>query len=139
MDKAAKLFLNSLKCPVCGGQIDLFEWAKPVSKKGNNFGCVADPSHYGIFFVHWEQPFRLEQEIATVNVNGYQYEVIQHYWMGGLKVEITTIYIHPIDPEQRRIDGSKSKCVTFQKHLFNFSQTNKHKLINKIKTILVFQ
>lgn len=117
----------------------MFDWANPVSKKGNNFGCVADPSHYGLFFVHWEQPYRIEQEVATVNVDDYQYEVIQYSWMMGKPNILTSIYIHPIDPEQRRVDGAASKCINFQKHLFDFKSTTKEKLINRIKTILVFQ
>lgn len=141
MDKAAKMFLNSLKCPVCGAQIDLFSWVitRVGSKKGHNFGCAAEPSHYGIYFMHWEVPHRLELESALVTNNGHQYEVRQTHYLGGKPVNFTEIRIWDIDAENRVINSSVFKSFNFDKHLFDFSKTNKEKLVNRIKTILVFQ
>jgi hypothetical protein len=140
MDKVAKLILNSLKCPVCGGQIDLLDWTKLESKpKDQNFSCVYDPEHFGIFLVHWEQPIRLEQERATVYEGKYQYRVIQYHYFGGVPNCFTNIEIREVDPEHRVKELIPIKEFHYQKHLFDFTKTNKEKLINRIKTILVFQ
>lgn len=139
MDKAAKLFLNSLRCPVCRGQVDMFDWAKPVSKRGHNFGCVYENYHYGIYFVHWEQPYRIELETATVCDKSHQYEIEQRGYVPGVKMGYTQIRIWDIDAEQRLINSSNFKSFGFNKHLFDFSKSNKEKLLSRIKTILVFQ
>ncbi len=139
MDKAAKIILNSLRCPVCKGQIDLFDWAKPVSKKGNNFGCVYESKHYGLYFVHWEMPYRIEQEIVIVNDASHEYEIHQTSYVSGRPFLSTQIRMWDIDPEGRVISSSEFKDFNFNKHLFDFSKSNKEKLLNRIKTILVFQ
>lgn len=139
MDKPAKLILNSLRCPVCRGQIDLFEWAQPVSKKGHNFGCVYDPLHYGIYFVHWELPIRIEKETATVCDKSHQYEIEQTSYVSGRPFQHTRIRMWDIDPEGRVPNTSQFKDFAFNKHLFDFTKTSKDKLLSRIKTILVFQ
>ncbi len=139
MDKVAKLILNSLRCPVCRGQIDLFDWAKPVSKKGHNFGCVYDPEHYGIYFVHWDLPIRIEKETATIYNKSHKYEIEQSSYVSGRPFQSTRIRMWDIDAEQRVINSSEFKDFTFNKHLFDFAKTNKDKLLSRIKTILVFQ
>lgn len=139
MDKVAKLILNSLRCPVCRGQIDLFDWAKPVSKKGHNFGCVYDPTHYGIYFVHWDIPIRIEKETAVVCDKSHQYEIEQTSYVSGQPFLHTRIRMWDIDAEQRVVNSGEFKDFGFNKHLFDFAKTNKEKLLNRIKTILVFQ
>jgi hypothetical protein len=141
MDKVAKLILNSLKCPVCGGQIDLLDWTKLEQKpKDQNFSCVYDPEHYGVWLVHWEHPIRLEFERATVYEGHHQYMVSQHHWMEGVPHQRTTVLIRKVDPEHRILDTEKPKLFTYdQKLLFDFTKTNREKLVNRIKTILTFQ
>lgn len=140
MDKATKVLLNSLKCPVCGGQIDLLDWTKSERKpKDQNFSCVYDPEHYGIWLVHWEQPIRLEVEQAIVYENAYQYKVIQRHYLNGTSVNLTTVTIREVDPEHRMLENVETKLFQYPKHLFDFKQTSKEKLINRIKTILTFQ
>lgn len=143
MDKVAKQILNSLKCPICGSQIDLFEWAKPVSKKGNNFGCVAEPSHYGLFFVHWELPYRIEKEDVMIYNGSHLYDIQQEHYIantsGRVKITRTRIYIRDIDEEFRIIDNGVFKTFAYNKLLFDFAHTTRDKVINRVKTILVFQ
>src|SRR5574339_669465 len=137
MDKVAKLILNSLKCPVCGGQIDLISWTKLDRKpKDQNFSCVDDPEHYGIWFVHWEQPVRIESEQATVYEGKHQYKVFQQHWFGGVQASSTKIVISEVDPEQRIIDSVEKKIFYYDKHLFDFKKTTRDKLVNRVKTIL---
>ncbi len=139
MDKVAKLILNSLRCPVCRGQIDLFDAAKPVSKRGHNFGCVYEPEHYGVYFVHWDLPIRIEKETAIICDKSRQFEIEQTSYVSGQPFLSTRIRMWDIDPEGRVINSSEFKDFNFNKHLFDFSKSNKEKLLSRIKTILVFQ
>jgi len=139
MHKELKVYLNSIKCPICGAQVDMMEWANPVSKRGCNFFCVANPVHYGIYYIHWERPYRLEKELAIVSDKTHQYEVEQTHYIGINPVKHTQIRIYNIDGEGRVIEGHKSKQFFYQKHLFDYQSANKEKFLNRIKTILVFQ
>jgi hypothetical protein len=139
VDPIAKKILNSLKCPICGGQIDLLTYKKPISSKGNNFGCVVDQMHYAIFFVHWEAPIRIEKETVMLYEGTKLYEVKQEHYFLGRPVPCTDIYIKPVDLENRVLDNIKPKHFHFNKLLFDFTKTNREKLLNRIKTILVFQ
>jgi hypothetical protein len=140
MDKIAKQILNSLRCPVCGGQIDLISWTKLERKpKDQNFSCVYDPEHYGIWFVHWEQPVRLEMERATVYEGSHQYQVFQQHWINGARATSTKVVISEVDPEHRIIETKDKKVFQYDKHLFDFTKVSREKLVNRIKTILVFQ
>lgn len=141
MDKTAKLILNSMRCPLCKAQIDIIEPRPNPSYESwsSNFGCVADPEHYGIWFVHWEgPPPRIVREMIVVNEGDHQYKVVQ---IVEQFTSSTTIKIYDIDAEQRVIYGRGHEVRTFQfnKHLFKFSNTNREKILNRIKTILVFQ
>ena len=140
MDKVAKLMLNSLRCPVCGGQIDLISYTKLDRKpKDQNFSCVYDPEHYGVFLVHWEQPPRIEIEQATVYEGKHKFHVKQYYYFNGVQNQFTNIVIREVDPEHRVVDKVMPKEFHYDKHLFDFKKTTRDKLVNRIKTILVFQ
>ena len=140
MDPIAKRILNSLKCPVCSGQIDLIGYDSAKQKsKDVNFTCVYDPEHYAIWLVHWDAPIRLEFERATVYEGRYQYQVTQQHYLAGFPINRTNITIREVDPEHRILDNNPTKLFTYQKHLFDFTKTNREKLVNRIKTILVFQ
>lgn len=137
MDKAAKLILNSLRCPLCGGQIDLRDIT--INKRGNNFVCVNNATHYAIFFVHWEQPSRIEKETVMIYDGPHLYQIVQEYYVLGRSFINTRISIRDIDPEGRIIDKGKFKSLDYKKSLFDFSKSNEEKIIGRIKTILVFQ
>jgi hypothetical protein len=139
MDKHLKTYLNSIKCPVCGAQVDMMDWANPVSKRGCNFFCVTTPAHYGIYYVHWEQPYRLEKELAIVADKKHEFEIEQTHHISVNPVTHTDIKIYDIDGEGRIIEGHKAKRFFYQKHLFDFQSCTKEKFLNRIKTILVFQ
>ncbi len=139
MDPIVKKILNSLRCPICKGQIDLVE-----AKKGNNFGCVREPHHYSFFFVHWEQPYRIEHEDVAVYYGKHLYEIRQYHYTstGGTHPQTctdTVIYIKEVDKEFRVIEKAKVERFEYNKTLFDFQQTDKDKIINRVRTILVFQ
>jgi hypothetical protein len=136
MDKLAKTILNSMKCPVCGGQIDMIEG---IPKRGNNFGCVSGPYHYSVNFIHWEIPYRIDAEHVMIFHGRHAYDVHQSYYSGLIKFPQTSIIIRDIDAENRIIDGGDFKRFAYDKALFDFTKTNREKIINRIKTILVFQ
>lgn len=133
MDPIAKALLNSLRCPLCSGQLDLrASWLSPSKVKDYNFFCVNDFSHYGIFLVHWEHPIRIEQEGVIVNEYPHSFKISQ--W--GNKTEVI---VYEIDLEHRVLDNVKPTEFKYEKKLFDFSRTNKEKILNRVKTILVFQ
>lgn len=133
MNPDAKKLLNSLRCPICSGQLDLIGYMVSNKSKDYNFFCVKDFRHYGIFLVHWEDlPAIITQQGVTIFEGSHQFDIVQK---GGR----TTITMLEIDPEERILDNIKPKVFQYEKELFNFSKTNRDKIVNRIKTILVFQ
>ncbi len=132
MDKAVKQYLNSLRCPICFGQIDMIE--KRLID-GNNFGCVNDNYHYNLFYQYWKQPFGLIQEIVRIYDKDHLYEVMQSS-DGNL---FTEILVKNVDKEYRVIDKKKILQFRYDKKLFDFSQSNKDSILKRIKTVLIFQ
>jgi len=142
MDPLAKRLLNSLRCPICKSQIDLLSFTK--NKKGNNFGCAQDQNHYAIFLVHWDLPFRVEQEDVQVYSGKYLYEIRQNHYVSpptipAVKCNETLIFIKEVDKEFRVIEKGKLQHFQYNQILFDFQTTSKDKIINRVKTILVFQ
>lgn len=139
MDPLVKQYLNSIKCPICRHQIDIFE----KNKQGNNYACVRDPSHYAFRYVTSDKPYRLEYEDVCVYNGKYIYSIRQHYYInystGSEKIEETIIYIQEVDKEFRIIEKGISKLFNYKKLLFDFQKTDEIKIINRIKTILTFQ
>jgi hypothetical protein len=139
---ALKSLLNPLKCPVCKSKIDL---AAPSSKKGgNNFACVTDNAHYGLFIVHWELPVRIESETVKVYDHKYLYEIDQFHTLTipnrkATKSNETIIFIREIDKNRNIVKHGKIDQLQFSQILFDFQNTNQEKIINRVKTILVFQ
>jgi hypothetical protein len=132
MNPDAKKILNSLRCPICGGQLDLLSYTVPQRTKEYNFFCVKDFRHYGIFLVHWDLAAIVTQEGVTIFEGSHQFDIVQ-------KSGHTKITIRDIDPEERILDNVKPKVFKYEKELFDFSKTNRDKILNRIKTILMFQ
>ena len=137
MSPDARRLLNTLRCPICGAQIDLIEW-HAVTRSGFNFGCVADPEHYSIYFIHWEVPLLIQKEYVSIYDGNTKYTILQDY--SHNRPPQTTIRLYQVDPEKRIIEGKRHKAAIFPNiTLFKFNQTTSEKLLNRIKTILVFQ
>jgi len=139
MDKLAKQVINRMRCPLCRGQLDLLDWREVERKdKDYNFYCVFDSEHYALWFLHWVQPPILETERVILYEGSYQYTISQvHHYQAPQT--LTTIKLSKVDPENRVIEGLQPKFFTYDKHLFDFQKTNREKIVNRIKTILVFQ
>ncbi len=125
LDPILKTFLNSIRCPVCGGQIE------GVS----DFHCAFSKRHYKIVINTDTSPFVIIREYVRVNDGHKQYYVIQTQYE-------TEIYIFQLNGDYEVIQPNKMepapKSIQFEKKLFEFSKTNREKLVNKIKTIIVF-
>lgn len=144
MDKAAKLILNSLRCPICKSQIDMLSYTYTKKPRPFNYCCASNTEHYGLWFIHWEQPIRIESETAIVYDGCYQYEIKQQHAGPGLlssapKPDYTEIWVREVDAENRIIDNIKPKVFSYYKCLFDFANTTRDKIVLRIKTILVFQ
>ena len=128
----AKAYLNTLKCPVCKSRLDLYE-VKDTSRK-YNFCCSSNWEHYRIFFIHWEVALRVEYETVVLYEGRHQYHLTQY------DDNRTELFIYDVDAENRvlSLKDKKPFVARYPKKLFDFQTTNKEKLVNRIKTILVF-
>ena len=132
MDKVAKQFLNSLRCPICSAQIDMIA-VRAIDF--SNFACVKDQYHYNFYYQYLRAPYVIIQETVRLYDKDRLYEVFQSC-DGSLSTEITVKYI---DKEFRVIDKKKVLNFRYDKKLFDFSKSNKDSILNRVKTILVFQ
>lgn len=64
----------------------------------------------------------------------HKYEITQY------EDNRTEILVLDVDPENRVIDNKEKVAPLFRfpKHLFDFKNTTKEKVLNRVKTILVF-
>jgi hypothetical protein len=134
MDPIIKAKLNSLKCPVCQGQVDVLDWRGPEGQPKFNYCCVSAWGHYRLLM----NDYIVQYETVVIYEGKHRYEIRQN--LGDIPTFSgqTTIYICDVDAENRAI-SPKKKMFSTNKYLFDFSQTNREKMVNRIKTILVFQ
>lgn len=134
MDKAVKIILNSLRCPICKSQIDLYDYLKKNAKSTSyNFCCSSDYYHYRMWFPHWDLPPRISHDMLITYEGRHKFQIDQRYLISR-----TTIDIWEVDPEHNLVD-EQSKSFTYQQILFDYRTTNRDKIVNRIKTILTFQ
>lgn len=135
MDPLVKQTLNALRCPICKGQVDLVDWKQKLPTRKYNFCCVNDWEHYRLFFVHWEPVLRIEYENVRIYEGRHLYDITQFENFS------TEIFVFDVDPENRIISSDKKAPApfTYNKKLFDFSKTNRDKIVNRVRTILVFQ
>lgn len=139
MDPVAKKILNALKCPICAAQIDICDGKNLVPRRKANFGCASNKDHYSFWMDDGEGfSFQIEEEYLNVVDNKFRYEIIQFH-SKMLNMHQTNIQIYDVNGDGNIIEGNKVKLLTFKKQLFKFSKTNRIKIINRLKTILVFQ
>lgn len=107
-----KDYLNTLRCPVCKSQIDGV--ATP-------FYCVADRKHY-MAYINGDLPYAPYREIVNLYDGDRRFEIDQYG-----RTLITVWDAFPKEP------------FNFDFLVFDFSKTNREKMLHKLKTILVFQ
>jgi hypothetical protein len=134
MDKAVKIILNLLRCPVCQSQIDLIDWATPKAKSTSyNFGCAAEYEHYKLWFPHWDS-HQISYDVVKVYEGRYRYTIMQRY-----PITTTSIECQQVDAEHRILERILAKEFKYNKILFDWPKTNREKIVNRVKTILTFQ
>lgn len=118
-DKHIKLILNTLKCPICKGQVDLYDYLKKTAKSTQyNFCCSNDYEHYRMWFPHWDAPPVINYDVVDVYEGRHKFRIDQRYLSKtGIK---TTIDIWEIDAErhlvneQSKISSTIKSCLTIQ-------------------------
>lgn len=134
-----KKFLNAIKCPVCKSQIDIFDGRRVFPGRRFNFACVTNYEHYAIYINTTDAPyFEIEEEYVSVKDIKHKYEIIQYHSL-LLKTHQTNILIFDINGDGNVIEGNPIKDFSYNKTLFDLQKTSAKKLLNRIKTILVFQ
>jgi hypothetical protein len=121
----------------------MMDWNSKSEDRKYNFCCAADWQHYRLHFIHWDPPIRVEYENVILYVplgndleQYHRFSITQIYDTLRLTAK-TDITILLVDPEQHAIEEFPK--VSYNQKLFDFSQTNREKIANRMKTILVFQ
>lgn len=134
MDPLVKKILNSLKCPICDAPIDMTDY-----KKMYNYGCVRDINHYLICIKDdnlISVPF-LSVESVNIYDNCRKYQLTQIYDQFSTNVK-TEILVLEVDLEKRVQFNFKNNQLILDKKLFDFTNFNIDKAINRIKTVYTF-
>ena len=135
MDKATKTLLNSLKCPICKSQIDLYDFLQKNSRSTSyNFCCATDYAHYQMWFPHWDAAAIINYDRVDLYEGKYKYRIDQRYLINS-----TQITIWEVDVEHRFLDERPRKIFKYPQIFFNYSNTNRDRMVNRVKTILTFQ
>lgn len=126
-----KELLNSLKCPICNGQVDI------IRVYESNYACVNEPYHYNLCVdtdLVTDLSF-ITQERVTLYDSKYRYDILRIH-----KEHIKTrVDMFSIDGEKRVIFSFKDKFVEVDGDAFDFNNFDSKKALNRIKTILLFQ
>lgn len=118
--------LNKLRCPICKAQIDMLDRA--------GYGCAANSDHYQVnisshdIAVTWEK--------VNIYTKKHKYSIIKTYEQANIHTEI---FIRDVDLEGRVIFTFDVKSYKTNVNMFDFTNFNSEKAINRINTILVFQ
>ena len=129
MNPVVKKLLNNLKCPVCKSQID-------ITSQYNNYGCAIGIDHYRLKLEVDDPVVRIISETVKVYHGQHKYIIIKQYQNGDIQTKIS---VSKIDLEGRDIFSFKDKELIINKDYFDFTNFKLDKVINRIKTIFVFQ
>lgn len=124
MDPLLKHLINSIKCPLCGGQIE---------GQSKRFYCVLNDSHYTFHIPGEDPPWLITQENMVLSDDKREYEILQ-------ELDGTDIYVWKIDADGHRLADKNSLAnpFHFDKPIFNFAHLTKDQILNKCRTILLF-
>lgn len=111
------------------------DWKSVSDGRKYNYCCATNWEHYRIFFVHWKPVFYIEYETVVIYENSRQYHITQY------NDNRTELFIYDVDAENRIVDSKDKKYspLRYDKKLFDFTNTSQDKMVNRIRTILVFQ
>ena len=126
MNKVIKQYINSIRCPLCGGQIDGFFYEKEWKSY-----CVKYPLHYALYFVNTT----LISEVIEVHQEFKLYSIMQYY-VPSIETHISCI---STDIDGNIIEGDWVDILNRDNILFDFRNVNKQQIINRLKILLTFQ
>lgn len=120
---------------MCHGQIDMYDGPSAAPFKFN-YGCANDFRHYRIMFDSFASSGAIRYENILLYEGKHLFDVDQY--ISGM----TVVRMADIDPEGRIVANKEGllyhSSLRFEKKLFDFQQTNREKILNRIKTVLVF-
>jgi len=132
MDPVAKKLLNSLRCPICQSPID----TASGYFINYNYGCASNIDHYAIHLILWDPIIKIDRERVNFYDENRKYSIIKSYIDSDV---VTEMEVYETDLEHRTIFSFKEKKLVMNMDLFDFTNFNKDKAINRIRTIFVFQ
>jgi len=86
-----------------------------------------------MWFPHWDNPSRIHYDVVDIYEGKYKFRIDQRYLINR-----TTIDIWEIDAERNLVD-EQSKIFKYEQILFDYRNTTRDKIVNRIKTVLTFQ
>jgi hypothetical protein len=125
MDKQLKALFDSLRCPVCGAQIDLA--GKGISRQYNY--CCADNNNEYVLHI---SELSITHDRAIIYDRNNKYIIVQNY-----DVKQTIFDILKVDAEGNITDWN-NKTVYLDYTLFDYQNTDKEKIIRRLKTVMTF-
>jgi hypothetical protein len=134
VNAASRHFLNTLKCPICKGQVDIYTNRSTIY----NYSCVYNYLHYRLCIAELNNFLIIERAKTTIYDNFKKIDVENIYNMLGVFL-YTEIFIYPTDAEQRVIQNGKDFHINLTNQLFDFSKDSKDKILNRVKMFLTFQ
>ena len=119
----------------------MMDWSAKSQYRTHNFCCATNWEHYALFFDLKYPPYHVAHETVMIYDGSHKYHICQMYDQFAFAAA-TEIRALDVDPEGRTIDAPKTKSdllYSADKKLFDFGQTDREKILNRIKTILTFQ
>jgi len=135
MDKIVKIIVNALRCPICKSQIDGHDMYYPnIRSTSFNFHCVSNYHDYRFWMPYdgYSVP-KILYDMVDVYDGHYLYRIDQKY-----DINETIIDVWGVDVEHNMIN-EQSKIFTYQQILFDYQNTDRNKIVNRLKTVLTFQ
>ena len=134
-NKILKDYSNTFKCPFCKCLLD----------GGGKFNgvitlrCSWNPGHFRVSFngadVH--NIFLIQDNLIFIDIKHKKRYVIDRLFESN-KVRVTYLYIYDTDGNGDQIEAKVGKSISLPGNVFNYTDLDEKKLLNAIKTVLVF-
>lgn len=126
MQNPIKKILDRFKCPICKSPIDVI---------GNrnlygNYCCAQNINHY---IVKYDFPMVISETVFVFDINK-KYAITKSY-QTNIK---TSIEVFETDLESRTIFTFSETKLVLDKDIFDFTNFDSKKALNRIKTVFIF-
>ncbi len=134
-NKILRDYSNTFRCPLCPCQLDGLEKFNGVI----TLRCSWNPGHFRVSFngsdVH--NIFLIQDNLIYIDMKHKKKYVIDRLFESN-KVRATYLYIYDVDGNGDRIEARLPKTLSLPGNVFNYTDLDEKKLLNAIKTVLVF-